>query len=32
MEPKIRVLDLELFYGQNQALKGIDMDIRATRS
>ena len=27
MEPKIRVRDLELFYGQNQALKGIDMDI-----
>ena len=27
MKPKIRVRDLELFYGQNQALKGIDMDI-----
>ena len=27
MEPKIRVRDLELFYGQNQALKGIDMGI-----
>ena len=27
MEPKIRVRDLALFYGQNQALKGIDMDI-----
>ena len=27
MEPKIRVRDLSLFYGQNQALKGIDMDI-----
>ena len=27
MEPKIQVRDLELFYGQNQALKGIDMDI-----
>ena len=28
MKPKIRVRDLELFYGQNQALKGIDMDNR----
>ena len=27
LKPKIRVRDLELFYGQNQALKGIDMDI-----
>ena len=27
MEPKIRVRDLALFYGQSQALKGIDMDI-----
>ena len=27
MEPKIRVRDLQLYYGQNQALKGIDMDI-----
>ena len=27
MEPKIRVRDLALFYGQNRALKGIDMDI-----
>ena len=27
MEPKIQVRDLDLFYGQNQALKGINMDI-----
>ena len=27
LEPKIRVRDLSLFYGQNQALKGINMDI-----
>lgn len=27
MEPKIRVRDLSLFYGQNQALKEINMDI-----
>ena len=27
MEPKISVRDLELYYGQNHALKGINMDI-----
>ena len=27
LEPKIRVRDLDLFYGQNRALKGINMDI-----
>jgi len=27
LEPKIQVRDLDLFYGQNQALKGINMDI-----
>ena len=27
MEPKIQVRDLDLFYGQNQALKEINMDI-----
>ena len=29
LEPKIQVRDLDLFYGQNQALKGINMDIAA---
>ena len=29
MEPKISVRDLELYYGQNHALKNIDMDIPA---
>ena len=29
LEYKIRVRDLHLYYGENHALKGISMDIRA---